>query len=173
MTRDTERAAIEELREILGRHATGEPEYAQDEERFAMLRAGLRANCDLSPLLPAWLKHVRTLGDWWDYIKPRFEQYAERPAFLASQFDRVLTFVEDGVDPSPPETVQTGTIRTSVPAVAPAAGARSGRAATTAIRIFVVHGHNHGPRDAVARLLTRLGSEPVILEEQPNGGYLG
>jgi predicted nucleotide-binding protein len=31
-------------------------------------------------------------------------------------------------------------------------------------RVFVVHGHNKGPRDAVARLLVDLLLEPVILE---------
>lgn len=43
-------------------------------------------------------------------------------------------------------------------------------ARTTKTSVFVVHGNDHGPRDSVARLLERLGLEPVILEEQPNKG---
>jgi len=37
-------------------------------------------------------------------------------------------------------------------------------------RVFVVHGHNHGVKEAVARFLDRLGLDPVILHEQPNAG---
>jgi hypothetical protein len=37
-------------------------------------------------------------------------------------------------------------------------------------RIFVVHGHDEGPKEAVARFLERLGYEPVILHEQANKG---
>ena len=36
--------------------------------------------------------------------------------------------------------------------------------------VFVVHGHDKGPREAVARVLQRLDFTPVILEEQPNKG---
>jgi predicted nucleotide-binding protein len=37
-------------------------------------------------------------------------------------------------------------------------------------KVFVVHGHALGPRAEVARLLERLGLEPLILAEQPNAG---
>jgi predicted nucleotide-binding protein len=37
-------------------------------------------------------------------------------------------------------------------------------------RIFVVHGHEEGPREAVARFLERLGFQPIILHEQANRG---
>jgi predicted nucleotide-binding protein len=37
-------------------------------------------------------------------------------------------------------------------------------------RVFVVHGHDSGPREAVARHLERMGFEPVILHEQANLG---
>jgi hypothetical protein len=37
--------------------------------------------------------------------------------------------------------------------------------------VFVVHGRDHGTRDTVARALRQLtGDEPVILQEQPDGG---
>jgi predicted nucleotide-binding protein len=36
--------------------------------------------------------------------------------------------------------------------------------------VFVVHGHDEGPREAVARFLEKLGLQPVILHEQPNKG---
>jgi predicted nucleotide-binding protein len=37
-------------------------------------------------------------------------------------------------------------------------------------RIFVVHGRDGEPREAVARFLQKLGLEPVILHEQPSRG---
>jgi predicted nucleotide-binding protein len=37
-------------------------------------------------------------------------------------------------------------------------------------RVFVVHGHDDGPREAVARFLDHLGFEPIILHEQASGG---
>jgi predicted nucleotide-binding protein len=37
-------------------------------------------------------------------------------------------------------------------------------------RIFIVHGRDEGPREAVARFLERLEFEPIILHEQANQG---
>ena len=36
--------------------------------------------------------------------------------------------------------------------------------------VFVVHGHDHGKREAVARLIERQGLEAIVLEEQPGEG---
>jgi predicted nucleotide-binding protein len=37
-------------------------------------------------------------------------------------------------------------------------------------RVFVVHGHHMAYREALARMLERLGISPVVLNEQPNAG---
>ncbi len=37
-------------------------------------------------------------------------------------------------------------------------------------RVFIIHGHNDAIREAVARFVAKLGLEPVILFERPNGG---
>ena len=37
-------------------------------------------------------------------------------------------------------------------------------------KVFVVHGHDEGARETVARFLERLGFEPIILHEQANQG---
>ena len=37
-------------------------------------------------------------------------------------------------------------------------------------KVFVVHGREEGPREAVPRFLERLGFEPIILHEQANQG---
>ena len=36
--------------------------------------------------------------------------------------------------------------------------------------VFVVHGKDNGAKETVARFLTRLGLEPIVLHEQPNQG---
>jgi len=37
-------------------------------------------------------------------------------------------------------------------------------------KVFVVHGHQHGARETVARFLEKLTLEPVILDEEANRG---
>jgi predicted nucleotide-binding protein len=37
-------------------------------------------------------------------------------------------------------------------------------------KIFVVHGHDEGPREAVARFIRDLGFQPIILHERANEG---
>ena len=37
-------------------------------------------------------------------------------------------------------------------------------------KVFVVHGHDEGAREAVARFIEKLGFEPIILHEQANQG---
>lgn len=63
-----------------------------------------------------------------------------------------------------------------LPAPAPSGAGTSGRAGSwrtqkpSSRRIFVVHGHDDGVKEAVARFLAKLELEPVILHEQPNRG---
>lgn len=38
------------------------------------------------------------------------------------------------------------------------------------MRVFVVHGRDHSLRDELAEFLRNLGTEPIVLEEQPSGG---
>jgi predicted nucleotide-binding protein len=54
---------------------------------------------------------------------------------------------------------------------AAAAPARAAAAADSqSRRVFIVHGRDGEMREAVARFLTDIGFQPVILHEQPNGG---
>jgi predicted nucleotide-binding protein len=41
---------------------------------------------------------------------------------------------------------------------------------TESRQVFVVHGHDEGARESVARFLERIGCEPIILHERPNKG---
>ena len=40
----------------------------------------------------------------------------------------------------------------------------------TTNKVFIVHGHDEGMREAVARFLERIGFEAIILHEQANQG---
>jgi predicted nucleotide-binding protein len=51
-----------------------------------------------------------------------------------------------------------------------AAAARSTTAKPSSRRVFIVHGHDDGIKETVARFLSKLDLEPVILHEQPNQG---
>jgi predicted nucleotide-binding protein len=42
--------------------------------------------------------------------------------------------------------------------------------ASVSRKVFVVHGHDEGAREAVARFLAQIGFEPIILHEQANQG---
>lgn len=49
----------------------------------------------------------------------------------------------------------------------------SGKSSTGGLdsrKVFVVHGHDDGVKETVARFLTKLQLEPVVLHEQPNQG---
>jgi predicted nucleotide-binding protein len=37
-------------------------------------------------------------------------------------------------------------------------------------KVFIVHGHDDGARESVARFLEKMGFEPIILHEQANQG---
>ncbi|TWU44683.1 putative nucleotide-binding protein containing TIR-like domain protein [Rubripirellula tenax] len=37
-------------------------------------------------------------------------------------------------------------------------------------KIFIVHGHDDAMKEAVARVVSKLGLDPIILHEKPNGG---
>ncbi len=41
---------------------------------------------------------------------------------------------------------------------------------TQSNKVFVVHGHNHGIKESVARFLEKLKLDPIILHEKPNAG---
>lgn len=41
---------------------------------------------------------------------------------------------------------------------------------TAARKVFVVHGHDHGFKNTVARFIEQLGLEAIILHERPDGG---
>ena len=61
-------------------------------------------------------------------------------------------------------------LQTELDLAAPATAVPDQHGAPPSGRVFVVHGHDHGRKETVARFLEKLGLEPVILHEKPNSG---
>jgi predicted nucleotide-binding protein len=58
-----------------------------------------------------------------------------------------------------PVSTSAANVPTAVPSLKP-----------TGKKVFVVHGHDEGAREATARFLERLGLQPIVLHEMPSGG---
>jgi predicted nucleotide-binding protein len=65
-------------------------------------------------------------------------------------------------------------LQTDIELQSPQIGDTRGRAPTATMgstnKVFIVHGHEHGIKEAVARFLERLNLEPIVLHERPNAG---
>ena len=72
-------------------------------------------------------------------------------AVLQSMIDEIEDYWDDDDQPAPPSSMKT-----------------SERETTN--EVFVVHGRDDGAKDSVARFLTNLGLQPIVLHEQPNQG---
>ena len=55
----------------------------------------LLGNILIKSKLPSFMRTCRSLDEFWGFIKPKFEHYAERRSFLRDEFDPVLTFLEE------------------------------------------------------------------------------
>jgi len=58
--------------------------------RMKLIKTGLRDR------LPRFVHACRDLGEFWEFIAPKFGTYKERRAFLAEAFDPVLSELEQG-----------------------------------------------------------------------------
>lgn len=82
--------------------------------------------------------------------------------YMRSGFNNKIKMLQSCI-----EQLQTD-IELNAPAIINEPGAEISR--STGTKVFVVHGHNHGVKETVARFLERLDLEPVILHEKPNAG---
>lgn len=140
-----------------------------DEAEFANVRIRALRDSELAPLLPLWLREVRTPRDWSTFSGTRFNSSGQAREFLRREFAPVFGHLE-GLDvqrdtsPIPgyygnrpyryPGTEDTEEPETYVPGN----------------RVFLVHGHDQQPRNAVEAYLRRLGLEPIVLGDEPSRG---
>ena len=86
-----------------------------------------------------------------DYRKPYVEGLTSASSVLQSMIDEIREYWEDDDGPDTDTGYETGVQLDSN-------------------EVFIVHGRDDGPKQAVARFLERLELSPIILHEQPNQG---
>lgn len=85
---------IQNLKAVMIEGVTGGP---RDESEYRALREQIWSEQDLLPLLPSLFRECVDLGSVWDYLK-RFKHYAERRSFIRTEFQRVISFLEESQD---------------------------------------------------------------------------
>ena len=158
MTKPSKTIAIERLRKILQRIPALEPLSEETPEftrwrRDARLAVGNIFGCESSNVRD--LAEVRyspivyTSGDLGRSFQRAYQRGLKTvDAILRSMIDEIVDYWPD--EHAPPVSnadtvVQPGTNE-----------------------VFVVHGRDQGSKETVARLVTKLGLQPVVLHEQPN-----
>lgn len=90
-----------------------------------------------------------------------YAREAESQRDFAAGIPRTITMLEGLID----------TVKERTDEARPALGEVIEEARPTATdEVFIVHGRKEGPRETVARFLTKLGFKPIILQEQASEG---
>lgn len=147
----TEFEKVSYFQSLLISRATGK--FAEDKE-YESLRQELLSIPHIASMLPAWIRTSRTLDSFWEFIKARYETYAERRSYLYAQFTPILDALEFGGSTSP-----TLAATNNVPLVA-----RNKR------KVFIVHGRDNETKQEVARFIEGVGLQSIILHEQASSG---
>lgn len=152
------------LANLLSSHASG---GVGDGHEYSQLRHELLSMPEISQLIPSFVRLNRDLTSFWHFIQPKFKTYKERRTFISEQFTPLLDFLEFGMQndvikaPTPVKdenaTVQSGT-QVNGPVI------RNKR------KVFIVHGRDNEAKQELARFLSDLGLEPIILHEQASSG---
>jgi predicted nucleotide-binding protein len=124
----------------------------QNTTRDYLVKAFGSESPNVNAVLHASSDHVLSMG----MGDARLEQY------IASQLANQLRILESCIEQLETEIALVSPV-TNDPGVADIATPSSNR-------VFVVHGHDHGRKETVARFLKKLGLELVILHEKPNAG---
>ncbi len=83
----------ETLQNLLISRATGGSESSVD---FRQLRQALIEDPNSQKLLPKCVKTCRSLDQFWQFIKYKFDTYTERSSFLYAEFQPLLDHLEKG-----------------------------------------------------------------------------
>lgn len=154
------------LASALSTHACG---GSADNNEYSTLRQELLSIPDIESLVPSFVRLNRDLTSFWHFIQPKFKTYAERRTFISEQFTPLLDFLELGqqngdVPPNPltPSTMPKLVVEDGAAVNLPSA--RNKR------KVFIVHGRDNEAKQEVARFISALGLEPIILHEQASAG---
>ena len=131
-----------------------------------------------SPQFEKWLRDTKvaisnTFGDKPKYVQD-FIDIGYTPVFTSNMpyFEDQGTYVRGlesaaSVIESMIDEIEEYWEDDDQPISAPSAGANGPEIAN---EVFIVHGSDDGAKETVARFLTKLGLDPIVLHEQPNQG---
>lgn len=85
---------VERLKNLLVSRATGN---GVDEGEYVRLRDELLKESLVKAHLPRFVRSCATVSEFWSFIQPKFKSYQERRVFLADEFSRLLTKLEDAL----------------------------------------------------------------------------
>lgn len=82
---------IEKMQDELIARATGK---GGDNETYQRLRTYLLAQPELKSVLPDFIRHHRTVDEFWGFIKPMFSSYQDRRDYIWSEFRPMFEMAE-------------------------------------------------------------------------------
>jgi len=154
------------LATLLSSHASG---GNADTNEYSTLRQEMLSMPEIEDLVPSFVRLNRDLASFWHFIQPKFKSYKERRTFISEQFTPLLDFLEFGQKklndvPKPVTNPLANTVEVSTTRVASEPITRNKR------KVFIVHGRDNEAKQEVARFISGLGLEPIILHEQASSG---
>lgn len=164
---------------LLTAHATSS---SADGNEYAALRQELLSWDDAQNLVPSFVRLNRDLASFWNFIQPKFKTYKERRTFISEQFTPLLDFLEFGTRVQNLVTSQPSNVAHGTQEATQRASALSninvpnefmnGQEPVTRNKrkVFIVHGRDNEAKQEVARYISDLGLEPIILHEQASSG---
>lgn len=154
------------LATLLSSHACGSK---GDTNEYIALRQELLSIPDTAHLVPSFVRTCRDLTAFWHFIQPKFKTYQERRTYISEQFTALLDILEFGkpVGSGAPKLAPESAV--NVPSVFAGGGATE-PVTRNKRKVFIVHGRDNEAKQEVARFITDLGLEPIILHEQANSG---
>jgi predicted nucleotide-binding protein len=152
---DTDFDKANYLLNLLVSRATGKPADSGD---YQVLRQVLLSNPNIADFVPRWVRSSHNLDAFWDFIKPKFNNYADRRTFLNEEFTPLLDVLEFGN--ASQKTIPPAQKNEDKPTIV----ARNKR------NVFIVHGRDNETKQEVARFIENLGLKAMILHEQASVG---
>lgn len=140
-----------------------------DTNEYGALRHELLSRADTADLVPEFVRINRDLTSFWHFIQPKFKSYQERRTYISEEFTPLLDFLEFG-QPSRTPAPSPHLKPTVKESSAFATGGGTQSVARNKRKVFLVHGRDNESKQEVARFLTTLGLEPIILHEQASSG---
>ncbi|MGY6631588.1 MAG: abortive infection family protein [Wenzhouxiangella sp.] len=104
----------EYLQQIMIATATG---GAGENSHYQQLRLELLRTPGIKPLVPRFVRTNRDLSQFWQFIKAKYETYAERRDFIWGEFRPILDYLEAGAKTPSDTTISDAFVQLDEPSV--------------------------------------------------------